>query len=172
MCFGPSTLGAGAKTRLESKIKEFTPHCIHWMYPDERRRSNMASSRSWLLWCDFGRAAGESTCRTLQPTNQKTLAVQIKNGITQHLSNFWPANWYRFRMVGLFCTWLLFVPLRRCGARPSNRTRAHPPHVSTPGPRVITRRPRVSTPGPRVSTRRPHVSTPRLGPETPIKEIK
>ena len=28
MCFGPSTLGAGAKTRLESKMKKFTPHCI------------------------------------------------------------------------------------------------------------------------------------------------
>ena len=27
MCFGPSTLGAGAKTRLESRIKKFTPHC-------------------------------------------------------------------------------------------------------------------------------------------------
>ena len=26
MCFGLSTLGAGAKTRLESRIKEFTPH--------------------------------------------------------------------------------------------------------------------------------------------------
>ena len=28
MCFGPSTLGAGAKTRLESRIKEITPHCV------------------------------------------------------------------------------------------------------------------------------------------------
>ena len=28
MCFGPSTQGAGAKTRLESRIKKFTPHCI------------------------------------------------------------------------------------------------------------------------------------------------
>ena len=28
MCFGPSTLGAGAKTRLESRIKKFTPHQI------------------------------------------------------------------------------------------------------------------------------------------------
>ena len=28
MCFGPSTLGAGAKTRLESRIKKFTPHCV------------------------------------------------------------------------------------------------------------------------------------------------
>ena len=28
MCFGLSTLGAGAKTRLESRIKEFTPHCV------------------------------------------------------------------------------------------------------------------------------------------------
>ena len=28
MCFGPSTLGTGAKTRLESRIKEFTPHCV------------------------------------------------------------------------------------------------------------------------------------------------
>ena len=28
MCFGPSTLGAGAKTRLESRIKTFTPHCV------------------------------------------------------------------------------------------------------------------------------------------------
>ena len=28
MCFGLSTLGAGAKTRLESRIKKFTPHCI------------------------------------------------------------------------------------------------------------------------------------------------
>ena len=26
MCFGPSTLGAEAKTRLESRIKKFTPH--------------------------------------------------------------------------------------------------------------------------------------------------
>ena len=25
----PSTLGAGAKTRLESRIKEFTPHCVY-----------------------------------------------------------------------------------------------------------------------------------------------
>ena len=28
MCFGPSTLGAGAKTRLESRIKKFTPHRV------------------------------------------------------------------------------------------------------------------------------------------------
>ena len=28
MCFGLSTLGAGAKTRLESRIKELTPHCV------------------------------------------------------------------------------------------------------------------------------------------------
>ena len=28
MCFGPSTLGAGAKTCLESRIKKFTPHCV------------------------------------------------------------------------------------------------------------------------------------------------
>ena len=28
MCFGPSTLGAGAKTRLGSGIKKLTPHCI------------------------------------------------------------------------------------------------------------------------------------------------
>ena len=28
MCFGPSTLGAGAKTRLESRIKKFTPHYV------------------------------------------------------------------------------------------------------------------------------------------------
>ena len=27
-CFGPSTLGAGAKTRPESRIKKFTPHCV------------------------------------------------------------------------------------------------------------------------------------------------
>ena len=29
MCFGQSTQGAGAKTRLESRIKKFTPHCIY-----------------------------------------------------------------------------------------------------------------------------------------------
>ena len=28
MCFGLSTLGAGAKTRLESRIKKSTPHCV------------------------------------------------------------------------------------------------------------------------------------------------
>ena len=28
MCFGPSTLGGRAKTRLECRIKKFTPHCI------------------------------------------------------------------------------------------------------------------------------------------------
>ena len=33
MWFGPSTLGAGAKTRLESKIKKLTPHCICRPWP-------------------------------------------------------------------------------------------------------------------------------------------
>ena len=28
MCFGPGTVGDGAKTRLESRIKKFTPHCV------------------------------------------------------------------------------------------------------------------------------------------------
>ena len=28
MCFGPSTLGAGAKTRLESRTEKFKPHCV------------------------------------------------------------------------------------------------------------------------------------------------
>ena len=28
MCLGPGTLGAGAKTRLKSRINKFTPHCI------------------------------------------------------------------------------------------------------------------------------------------------
>ena len=28
MCFGPSFLGGGAKTRLESRTKKFTPRCI------------------------------------------------------------------------------------------------------------------------------------------------
>ena len=28
MCFGPSTLGAGAKTRLESRIKKFARHIV------------------------------------------------------------------------------------------------------------------------------------------------
>ena len=28
ICFGPSTLGAGAKTLLETRIKKFNPHCI------------------------------------------------------------------------------------------------------------------------------------------------
>ena len=32
MCFGPSTLGAEAKTRLESRIKKFTPHCVFRYY--------------------------------------------------------------------------------------------------------------------------------------------
>ena len=36
MCFGPSTLGAGAKTRLESRIKKFTPHCIFRYITEER----------------------------------------------------------------------------------------------------------------------------------------
>ena len=29
MCFGATTLGAGAKTRLESSIKKFIPHLIY-----------------------------------------------------------------------------------------------------------------------------------------------
>ena len=34
ICFGPSTLGAGAKTRLESRIKKFTPHlCLQASAP-------------------------------------------------------------------------------------------------------------------------------------------
>ena len=28
LCFGPSTLGAGANTRLEYINKKWTPHCI------------------------------------------------------------------------------------------------------------------------------------------------
>ena len=34
MCFGLSTLGAGAKTRLESRIKKFTPHCVCRLTPE------------------------------------------------------------------------------------------------------------------------------------------
>ena len=28
MCFGPSTLRAGAKARVETRVKRFTPHCV------------------------------------------------------------------------------------------------------------------------------------------------
>ena len=33
MCFGPSTLGAGAKTRLRSRIKEIYASCPTWSAP-------------------------------------------------------------------------------------------------------------------------------------------
>ena len=48
MCFGPSTLGAGAKTRRESRIKEFTPHCICRPTSDAktpRKRPGSSSSK-------------------------------------------------------------------------------------------------------------------------------
>ena len=53
MCFGPSTLGAGAKTRLESRIKTFTPHCVcryrKWMCArDEVDQSACVIMMSWV----------------------------------------------------------------------------------------------------------------------------
>ena len=42
MCFGPSTLGAGAKTRLESRIKKCTPHCICRYFSDASNSTNHA----------------------------------------------------------------------------------------------------------------------------------
>ena len=54
MCFGPSTLGAGAKTLLESRIKEFTPHCVcRYILTDrvqEHETQNVAGTVP-LAWC-------------------------------------------------------------------------------------------------------------------------
>ena len=45
MCFGLSTLGAGAKTRLESRIKEFTPHCVCSSTPTSRTPQKQIDSK-------------------------------------------------------------------------------------------------------------------------------
>ena len=46
MCFGPSTLGAGAKTRLESRIKKFAPHCIY-RWPASKP-SRISGTQTWV----------------------------------------------------------------------------------------------------------------------------
>ena len=43
MCFCPSTLGARAKARLESRIKKFTPHCV--CRPGHVSRTNACTYR-------------------------------------------------------------------------------------------------------------------------------
>ena len=47
----PGTLGAGAKTRLESRIKKFTPHCIY-------RHTETLMSKRMILFSPLFRNAG------------------------------------------------------------------------------------------------------------------
>ena len=78
MCCGPSTLGAGAKTRLESRIKEFTPHCVcrplvskTWAgctSPTDAATSTTRYAVFMFLcvWCFGGRSARETV-----PSNER-----------------------------------------------------------------------------------------------------
>ena len=66
MCFGLSTLGAGAKTRLESRIKEFTPHrllisCVpRWRNIDLGRVPYVLYGLNILTWHPLPQRTGES----------------------------------------------------------------------------------------------------------------
>ena len=80
MCFDPSTLGAvhapitlgaGAKTRLESRIKKFTRHCVcrPWM----RMRCGGMGSAGRRLW--------QHTPVTTFPINIRWCLIQIASNI-------------------------------------------------------------------------------------------
>ena len=101
MCFGPSTLGAGAKTRLESRIKRFTPHC-HIVFagsnPSRRRlrpvkrivycRSPFfkpAPSQTLDLRC--ASPSDPSTLGAGAPTNTRASVVWCRGSQPIHVSN-------------------------------------------------------------------------------------
>ena len=63
MCFGPSTLGAGAKTRLESRIKKFTPHCVY------RVRDGLPQI-AYCMPCPFITISGTSMQRNTSNTRR------------------------------------------------------------------------------------------------------
>ena len=62
MCVGPSTLGAGAKTRLESRIKKFTPHCVCRYMKDRTAQVQTAQGHVDLMYL-------QTQCRSHVPAN-------------------------------------------------------------------------------------------------------
>ena len=83
MCFGPSTSGAGAKTRLESRIKEFTPHRV--CRPGDHNLNNALSfffklAQNLNLGCVF---LSDPSTNGAGGRNQNTSRIQYK-GVNTH----------------------------------------------------------------------------------------
>ena len=72
MCFGPGTLGAGAKTHLESSIKKFEPHliyvCMFFRPPDGGAQGEILWEVLWeILW--------EVLCEVLWAPRRRTFFI-------------------------------------------------------------------------------------------------
>ena len=77
MYFGPGTLAAGAKTRLESRIKKFMPHFI-CRYVQYRGQYSFPDTNTH---CQYGTLAPYTPTHTAStvpwpPTHQHTLPVR------------------------------------------------------------------------------------------------
>ena len=86
MCFGPSTLGAGAKTRLESRIKKFMPHCI----------CRHALPR-------FANMLGLAGQHPVVATQAQALADKLKHAIA---TSAWNGKWIRRAWLGPDVGWV------------------------------------------------------------------
>ena len=79
MCFGPSTLGAGAITRLESGINKFTPHCVcrpTKPLPTTRPVKTVAQTINWVK----ATSKPAPTCKAYTYAKAGTGATLLKNG--------------------------------------------------------------------------------------------
>ena len=94
MCFGPSTLGAGAKTRLESRIKKFTPHCVCRQvpaHPPPRPVVDTLYHRSPFSKHDN---LDLGWCFAIGPQHRQVLRVATKPRLESRINKFNPRGMY------------------------------------------------------------------------------
>ena len=119
MCFGLSTLGAEAKTRLESRIKEFTPHCVCRRL---RARERDMDSQSQII-NQNGATSGFEMC--FDPSTFGALGVPTKTRLGSSIKKLNSNN------ISYICVLFGFLGWRR------RRTALLAQGARTPGPTPI-----------------------------------
>ena len=80
----PSTLGAGAKTRLESRIKKFTPHCIYRYTPPSSKKGFAGNENAHLTnyslnkYSDTFKHANESAFSVDNTASKRLISTVLK----------------------------------------------------------------------------------------------
>ena len=119
ICFGPSTLGAGAKTRLESRIKKFTPHCIYrYMHRERFRGVACAEFNKNVIVVDQSWLEGNGRFKTREESVRALMAA-IYDRFQQSCiySDSWETGRAALTAARMYvdargCTWMLSAARR------------------------------------------------------------